>query len=276
MGSARRTITVAVGSLAFGAGVAAGAAWPRPAAAGLSVGDPATGAAFGPYSYSDSLCTRPVDPVNVLFLGDWSTVQTHAADHGGWGVNGGDSQNFWDHGRCQPMNQASASNGVAQPRFHMRYRTGSLDAAGRTFDVDPYWGMYTGATVHHEDLVVDANCKNVFGHAVDDQSETGGSGIFAWEGGFNRGRADILKNWWSNGGGHIAESLTQNWGNNGPRVQCNGNVAWSDGVVYYIQARGANDAPTPTAVPTATNTLTPGGGGGGSGGGGVGGGGKIF
>lgn len=241
----------------FGAGALAGVAWPRDAAAGLSVGGPGSAGHFGPYSYGDPQCLNSIDPVNVVFLGTWPTVQQHADHHGGWATHGGDGQNFWDHGRCQPMHQASASNNFAQPRFHMRYRTGSTDAGGQVFDVDPYWGRYTGATAHHEDLVFNIPGCDLnhlgFGHAIDDQSKTGGSGPFAWEGGFNRGRADILQNWWSLGG-HIAESLTQNWGNTAPKVQCNGNVAWSDGYVYYLQT---DSAPTPTPLPGPTPVPPP-------------------
>ena len=253
-------IRLAAGVAAFGAvGFGSGLMLPKGALADLIVGGPGSpGATFGLYSYRDPSCTQETDPIDVVFLGDWPTVQTHAAHHGGWDTHETNVQYFWDHGRCVPNQADAASNSASlllQQRFHMRLRTASTNADGTAYDVDPYWGIWTGATAHHEQKVNLGNCPIQGAHAIDDQTVSGGSGIFYYEGGYNRARADILNNWTTLGiGNHLAEpdelgTLNENWGNTDPMLQCNNNVAWSSGDVYFIEA---NSQPTPTPPPGPT------------------------
>jgi hypothetical protein len=168
-----------------------------------------------PYSYRDPNCTIPADPITVVFYYNATipNMHTHAHHHGGWSYHDGDTQYFFDH-YCGLHDGQDASNPGWDPlgRYHMRY----------WWWTDPYWGTYTLATPHHEDLVW---C----GHAVDSNWDE-------WPGGFVRARQDIAKNWhrYNNGGSHYFAG-SQYWGNTAAMWQCDGQPAWSDGNVDFVR-----------------------------------------
>lgn len=110
----------------------------------------------------------------------------------------------------------------------MRIGQGWLSFIGQ-YDYDNTsfgWHVWSTADAHHEDTV---RCGlNFFAHAVDDN-------VREPNGGFNRGRDDVYKNWTGYGTGPHTWRGWQNWSNTMHFTQCNGNVAWSDGYVDFIE-----------------------------------------
>ncbi len=183
------------------------------------------------YTHSGSgSCTSHIDPLNDVFVqfafAPWA--ENHAAHHGGW-THGGSTQKFRAH-TCLPMDGDSASNPSFDPfgRFHARFGQGWTSSGVGSYDFDTTWFIWATADAHHEDTVI---CGFLPDHAIDDN-------VKEPQGGFNRGRDDIWKNWtnYGAGGGYPHLLLTSPyWGNTMKFTQCNGNVAWSDGVVDYIE-----------------------------------------
>ncbi len=190
------------------------------------------------YTFGGSDCSSFVDPINIVFVGleaQSQYVRAHAerGDHGGWTDHSqGSDQYFWDHGRCQLMDDQSADAGGLLPaiRYHMRYNQGDINGVP---DWDVEWGYYALAAVHHEQNV----CywlQNppwppfpVYGHRVDGNDN-------APPGGFNMGR-EWLTGWfrYNNPDGHD-KVVVEDWGNTRRFRQCDGEDAWSDGLLYHI------------------------------------------
>lgn len=185
-----------------------------------------------PYTHSGDDCGffDRKDPINVVFQGDlanYVSVRAEAAAHSFWLVNGGEEQYFLDHGDCKEMHDASASASESAPvsRWHMRYLQGPQP--------DPTWGIYTVAAAHREDAIPFPDCPFPFRHATD-------GNLNEPPGGFNKGRAEVFNDWVVfPGDSHpgIFHSLLfpiENWDNTQPFEQCDGDIAWSDGLVYFI------------------------------------------
>ncbi|KKL80272.1 hypothetical protein LCGC14_2006430 [marine sediment metagenome] len=174
------------------------------------------------YTHNSSSCAGHVDPINDVFeySGFASWVKNHAAHHGGWWWGDGSNQWFYAH-QCRKQNYHAASNSQFDPggRYHMRIGYGYTASGGS--DYDSTWRYWSTADAHHEDMTW---C----GHAVDDNNREP-------PGGFNRGRDDVWVNWSFNGP-HVWDGW-QYWGNIARFTQCNGNVAWSDGWVDFIEVR---------------------------------------
>jgi hypothetical protein len=172
------------------------------------------------YSHSDSNCWNFVDPVSVVFHNDATEAQvdTHARHHGDWGVTGGTVQWFYDHS-CGQMDNDHASGQPYQGRFHMR----------EWWNYDSGWPQYyTLATPHHEDIDW---CGDGWKHAVDGNDNEP-------PGGFVAAKWDIGYNWhnWNNGGGdHWFSGNTYYGGNTIPFEQCNGDWAWNDGWIDFVE-----------------------------------------
>ena len=172
------------------------------------------------YTHSSSSCSGHKDPINVVFVenGFASWVDNHAGHHGGWTNNSGGDQWFKAH-NCDKQDEQAASGTLG--RFHMRITNGRV---GPYLDYDSTWHYWSTADAHHEDSVW---CGfNPFAHAVDDN-------VNEPPGGFNMGREDVWLNWSWNGPHILWQSAY--WGNTMRFNQCNGNEAWSDGYVNYIE-----------------------------------------
>lgn len=101
--------------------------------------------------------------------------------------------------------------------------SGTYDVDNSSFD----WYVWSAADAHHEDTVW-CGWNNPLAHAVDDN-------VKEPNGGFNRGRDDVYKNWTGYGLGPHLWRGWQNWSNTARFTQCNGNVAWSDGYVDFTE-----------------------------------------
>jgi hypothetical protein len=172
------------------------------------------------YNYTNSTCGNAVDPISVFFYGaaDTNNMHTHAHHHGGWTDHSGTGQYFFEH-FCGTMNGQDAS--AVGTRYHMRY----------FWNYDPgIWQYYSVATPHHEDLLFQSpGC----GHAVDSNNNEP-------PGGFVMGKWDIGFNWhnWNNGGGQHWFGGSWWGGNTGGFVQCDGEWAWNDGYIDFVQIVG--------------------------------------
>jgi len=176
---------------------------------------------FVPYTFNSQYCQSSdnfVDPINVVFVGNatWQNVQTHAADHGGWGNNSGSTQWFQEVGTCLPMQGQSASGSwftqTIAGRFHMRYRQSSGLIAG--------YGVVSVADAHHEDVVINVDGCGAFNHVTDHNDDNGGVS------GFDMGKQDIIDNWGIGGSGHTPLSSFR-FNNTIPLRQCDGRYSWS-------------------------------------------------
>lgn len=234
--AATSVAALAAGALGFGAGLTT-----YDAASADSTG--ALEGRLGHYTYGGSNCSDgdEIDPVNVLFVLDGFTdwVFGHAADHGEYIWHDGTSQHFkegiaaeggpW----CRLMDGQVASALSTFDRYHMRL------ARSQNENGDPFvyskLGVVSMADAHYEVV-------RLCGHSVADQgtsfSFTDINGGKYWvDGGFNRGREDILKNWVIEGG-HTQVQASY-WDNDIPMQQCDPiggdpDIAWSSGWVYYI------------------------------------------
>lgn len=187
---------------------------------------------FVPYTFNSQYCQNSnnfVDPINVVFAGSntsWQAVQSHAADHGGWGDQGGSNQWFQEVSTCYLMNGQSASGPIGQipGRFHMRYRQGSVPIKG--------YGTVILADAHHENVSTAIGCRLV-NHVVDHNADNGGVS------GFDMGKQDIIDNWGIGGSGHTPLSYFY-FNNRNPMKQCDFNplllnYSWSsDGTAVVV------------------------------------------
>ena len=208
--------------LVFIAGAAGGVAtaWQRPHQATAHVANQK--GHVGPYSYTDSRCRNAVDPISVIFTTRATTaaVNEHAGHHSNWTYTGPSSgQYFYDHGCKRPTGDI-ASGGLFEPmRFHMRHVSG----------FDATRGTYSLATLHHEDLV---NCGGVLKHAVDSN----------WDedpGGFVRAKWQIADTWhfWNEAPATHYWQGSEYWNNTAAMWQCDGQPAWNDGWVDFVEIR---------------------------------------
>ncbi len=176
----------------------------------------------GHYSHSNGSCTSKVDPVTIVFTGSASTgnvnqnlIQHTALDHGASPF----PQNFSTSGQClqQTVDKSSCAL-LACTRDHIRGRQAAV--------TNPTYGTTTQATPHHEDWVTAAIGCFPGNHAVDKGGlQTGGTS------GFDRGRT-LVFNGFNGQSGHTI--TTFNWGNTMEFAQCDGDMAGSNGLVYYI------------------------------------------
>jgi hypothetical protein len=175
------------------------------------------------YSYVDSGCSDPVDPISVIFYENATinNVRGHAMNHGNWWNGDGNTQWFYDH-FCGPMDGQASSNEEWDlgGRFHMRL----------WWNWDSAWHTYTLSTPHHEDVIVPAPWDTGHGcwpanHAVDSN----------WDespGGFVRAKWDIGANWGPSG--HHNWWGYWYWDNMDWQWQCDGQPAWNDGYVDFF------------------------------------------
>lgn len=79
---------------------------------GPAAADLIPGPHTGTYSYSDSNCWNPVDPISVVFYYEATTgrVNDHSYYHGNWSYTGGagSDQYFYDHW-CEVFDDDAAS-----------------------------------------------------------------------------------------------------------------------------------------------------------------------
>jgi hypothetical protein len=199
--------------------------WRGPERAGAHIANQA--GHIGPYSYGDSRCRNPVDPITVIFVGNATTanVNTHSAHHGGWSYSGPSSgQYFYQHGCRRPAGDIASGNLLSLQRYHMRHVSG----------VDATQGTYSLGTPHREDLVF---CGVLPNHAVDSN----------WNeepGGYVRGKWQIADTWhfWTRPAPdapvqdhYFVDS--QYWNNTAAMWQCDGEPAWNDGWVDFVSIR---------------------------------------
>jgi len=177
------------------------------------------------YTFASSDCQEDdqhaEDPINVVFFDDAAAVNLdyYFDLYHGWGDNGGETQYFKMWSNCYEMDGQPSSNRGHRDRYHARYHRG-LDAIGEVED-DPTWGDYSVAAAHFEDWIVGDGC-GLGNHAVPDD-------------GFNQGRDNVIQNWVIEPDpGHTLWGY-EDWGNTRGRIQCNGEVAASDGYVAFIQ-----------------------------------------
>jgi hypothetical protein len=204
------------------------------AAGGVSVSvRPAAGGVAHSHLYTHSgsgSCTSHVDPINDVFVqfAYYAWADNHAGHHGGWGNNSGGTQKFAAH-TCLPMDAQAASNPSYDPggRYHMRFGQGWTSAGVGNYDFDTASFIWATADAHHEDSVLCGG--NPFSHAIDDN-------VGEPSGGFNRGRDGVWNNWTNEGADYPHVYVkAEYWNNTMHFTQCNGNVAWSDGVVDFIE-----------------------------------------
>lgn len=183
---------------------------------------------IGAYSYGDSRCRNPVDPISVIFVGRATTsnVNAHAAHHSGWNYSGPSSgQYFYNHGCKRPTGDIASAGLFAPERYHLRHVSG----------VDATQGTYSLSTPHHEDLV---NCGGTLKHAVDSNWDEDPGGFVAakWR------IADTWHYWNSPPSPAPSPSphlwvRSEYWNNTAGLWQCDGQPAWNDGWVDFVEIR---------------------------------------
>jgi hypothetical protein len=209
----------------------------------------------GTYTFADSGCDdgEEVDPINVVFVldgrQDWIRDHAFARSHGGYPNHAGSEQYFREGNAqegqilCRRHNDQSASSCDACDRYH--FRVGTSRTAGGVDHHYAKYGIVSMADAHFEYFLF--GCASIVPplpgkHSVagDDESfpfyDING-GLYYVEGGFNRGKEDILKNWVIASGHDLL--TVRDWDNEMPKEQCDpigGDpmTASSDGFVYYI------------------------------------------
>jgi hypothetical protein len=210
----------------------------------------------GTYSYSGSNCAGKADPVQVVYFDNAtsSTVASHSAAHGNWDEDdGGNSddlpfyqqQYFRDHG-CSPKDDEAATEGFESTRYHQRWE----EVNGN--NLDPFFGRYSIATPHFEDIV--RACAQVVPpipakHAVRENLTTS-EPTDRGEGGFIHAKHEIVHRWTYNWPGTDTHGPgigphkwhgTQDWDNGDVMVQCDQGRAWGNGIVDFIRANHVVD-----------------------------------
>ncbi|HEU6443722.1 MAG TPA: hypothetical protein VFL61_01555 [Gaiellaceae bacterium] len=179
------------------------------------------------YSFKNGSCTTEnrVDPVTIIFWNLATTdrvnqnINAHTDLDAGASPNG---QDFGYNGAClaQTVDKSSCSL-IACTRFHIRGRQSTTTHAT--------YGTTTQSTPHHEDWVNQyfSGCWPG-NHAVDKGGVETQGGLPS---GFDQGREHILDGFAP--AGHVYE--INFWGNTQEFPQCDGDLAGSNGVVYYIK-----------------------------------------
>lgn len=169
----------------------------------------------GIYTYSGS-CTSSnrTDPVNLVFYQSATGSRTlnHIQFHTGWTNTSGSSQKFLTHSECYSMSGQRASGGLTSSRWHVRVR--------QTYHSDTTWGTTSAGAAHWENYHSLLNCH------------------YVTQNGFNEGRMIVVEKLVNQGGHNTAG--TTDWGNTQRMRQCNGNDAWSNGIVYWIAIPGSS------------------------------------
>ncbi len=193
-----------------------------------------------PYTYriaSGCSVGYEVEPVNVVFANhgfSWE-IANQAHDHGGWSFNVGTNRLMGDQNGCRTMSSQRASNPdlpFEMPRFQIKYfEHWAAPPITARRDIGDLRSIASAAAFHDEPI----GC----GRAVDDETL---EFTFPWatvDGGFNRAREDIRKNWVANSD-HVLEDIRY-WDNRRPMEQCDHDppeewgIARSDGWVYYVR-----------------------------------------
>lgn len=217
-------------------------------------------AMLGGYAYEDAACGAgdggDGDPITLVVrsVGD---PRNHLYDHGlPDDVSAGafeDTTGFYDNGSCVTSEIMVGSNSpthlcfVDRPpyagiclndRYHLRTHVESTS--------DPqYAGLHVIPMTPHFDKAVDPCDPQTATCTCRDQGNWGPNFVFEkhiipadWFGdarmvsGFSHAW-DVVANAWVASGHHMIVDLEQ-WGNRNPRLQCNGDVARADGMVYML------------------------------------------
>lgn len=174
----------------------------------------------GLYSHRRGDCSSRVDPIGAVFYGpadgttggNLASAVDHAEAHTGWNVVSlGSGQWFATHGYCGYWDGELASGGAWTTRHHMRLR--------RTYHADPGLGFTTVGTPHYETV---ESCGHVVRRTLNGVS------------GYDIARRRLHESMAA--GNHT--SFSAYWGNTQPFVQCNGDIASSNGNVrfFYVPA----------------------------------------
>lgn len=170
----------------------------------------------GLYSHRRGDCSSRVDPIGAVFYGpadgatggNLASAVNHAEAHTGWSiVSLGSGQWFATHGYCGYWDGELASGGAWTTRHHMRLR--------RTYHADPGLEFTTVGTPHYETI---ESCGHVVRRTLNGVS------------GFDIARRRLHEAMAA--GNHT--SFSQYWGNTQPFVQCNGDIASSNGSVRFL------------------------------------------
>ena len=189
-------------------------------AAAIAVAEAGAHFSSGLYSHRRGDCSSRVDPVGAVFYGpadgttggNLGSAVNHTEAHTDWKiVSLGSGQWFATHGYCGYWDGEVASRGAWATRHHMRLR--------RTYHADPNLGFTTVGTPHYETI---ETCGHVVRKTVNGVS------------GFDIARRRLHEAMAA--GDHA--SFYQYWGNTQPFVQCNGDIASSNGNVrfFYVPA----------------------------------------
>jgi hypothetical protein len=194
----------------------------------ILIGSPASAHfdSSGKYTHANNQCNEGsrVDPVNVVFYtwGTFGRAENQIQAHAGWFNAQGSDQYFADHGSCNLFHTQRASGDSDDTRFHVRVR-------GQHSDPNPSLNWTAMGDAHHEDWVPSCDFFTG-GHAVDSNSEDpSGSG-------FDQGRTELayLMGFY----GHTYYYTW--WGNTQNFLQCDGDLAGSDGNTAFIQLHQVN------------------------------------
>lgn len=183
---------------------------------------------FQTYWYThaeDAICVtdpddyRAIDPINIVFTqyADGPAMIRRLETVAGWYNSGGSEQWFTSHCSSGPKFDQRSDSGTANSRYHIRVK--------KTYHEDPDPALHiTGrGDAHHEDIVVDPRCENLFGHAVDKNGPEGS--------GFDMGREKLREIFELQG----YEFWYSPQGNDRLMQQCDQDLASSDGWVVFIK-----------------------------------------
>jgi hypothetical protein len=168
------------------------------------------------WSYNSSSCSATVDPITVVFYGSANARRSfnHTEYHTRWRNHSGGTQYYLSHGVCDVETiwyRQTASACSTCVRYHIRFN--------QTNHSDPTWGTTTAGTPHYE-VTGPVGCT----HSVEANTTDN-------DGGFNKGREKIVELLGAHGG---REPFYTVWPNTGPKRQCNGGYAWSNGTVAWL------------------------------------------
>jgi hypothetical protein len=170
------------------------------------------------YSFDDENCTARVDPITAVFFTRYAieNVQRHVNHHTDWDdVNVPSPQYFSTNERCAESTNESADDPFFQSRFHIRFKRCDPTPTYSSCTTPSSSFTIVLGTPHYEDMV---DCA----HAV---RETVGG----WSG-FDEGRRKLYNTMYKT---HYVFRKYQ--GNSRQRIQCDNQIAESNGYVRYIR-----------------------------------------
>lgn len=181
-----------------------------------------------PYAFSSPSCAvgTELDPTTIVFFGNATTdnVHAHAKHHGRWGTDDGGQYGveYFFNLTCRRQDGEDATAGITSSRYHHRHVAAT----------DPGHGIYSLSTPHYEDIVYPECGVLRPQHAV---RENGSPSMP--EGGFNHAKLELGYYWhnWNNGGGAHHWLGYRVWDNTRHMQQCDGQEAWADGNVDFIE-----------------------------------------